>query len=153
MIQRVQSLFLLFATICSALMIFLPFSQMMTTDGELLKLYCTGLHNIPQEKLLYNTWPLCVLNVVTGLINFITIIIYQRRMLQMRLCVYNILLSIAQFTLLLFYFFKFKGEFGADLHSFSFTIILPLVNIILIFQAFRAIRRDDILIKSYDRLR
>lgn len=153
MIQRIQSLFLLFATILSAIMTFLPFSQMMTADGELLKLFCTGLHNIPQDKLIYNAWPLCVLTVVTGLISFVTIIIYQRRILQMRFCVYNILLSIAQFIIILFYFFKFKKEFGADLHSFSFTIILPLVNIILIFQAFRAIRRDDILIKSYDRLR
>jgi hypothetical protein len=126
---------------------------MMTADGELLKLYCTGLHNIPQETLIYSTWPLCVLTFVTGLISFVTIVIYRRRILQMRFCVYNILLSLAQFILLLFYFFKFKGEFGADLHSYSFTIILPLVNIILIFQAFRAIRRDDILIKSYDRLR
>ncbi len=153
MIQRVQSLFLLFAIISSALMVFMPFSQMMTADGELLKLYCTGLHNIPQESLIYNAWPLCVLTVVTGLISFVSIIIFQRRVLQMRFCVYNILLSLAQFILLLFYFFKFKREFGTDLHSFSFTIILPLVNIILIFQAFRAIRRDDILIKSYDRLR
>lgn len=153
MIQRVQSLFLFLATISSALMVYFPFSQMMTADGELLKLYCTGLHNIPQDTLVYNTWPMCVLIVVSGLISFITIIIFQRRVLQMRFCVYNILLSIALFILVLFYFFKFKGEFGADLHSFSFTIILPLVNIILLFQAFRAIRRDDLLIKSYDRLR
>lgn len=153
MIQRVQSLFLLFAFISSALMVFMPFSQMMTADGELLKLYCTGLRNIPQDILIYNAWHLAVLTIVTGLISLFTLVIFQRRILQMRLCVYNILLSLAQFILLLFYFFKFKNEFGAELHSFSFTIILPLVNIILIFQAFRAIRRDDILIKSYDRLR
>ena len=153
MIQRIQSLFLLFTTIFSSLMIFLPFSDMMNADGELLKLYCTGLHNIPKEILIYNTWPLCVLIVTTGLISIATIIIFQRRVLQMRFCVYNILITIAQFVLLLYYFFKFKGEFGADMHSFSFTIILPLINIILLFQAFRAIRRDDLLIKSYDRLR
>jgi hypothetical protein len=126
---------------------------MMTDDGELLKLYCNGLHNIPQETILFNAWPLCVLTVVIGLISLTTIIIFQRRVLQMRFCVYNILLSLAQFVLVLFYFFKFKREFGADIHSFSFTVILPLVNIIILFQAFRAIRRDDLLIKSYDRLR
>jgi hypothetical protein len=153
MIQRVQSLFLLFAVIFSSLMILLPFSQMMAPHGDLLKFYCTGLYNIPQEKLIYNTWTLCVLTVVTGLISLVTIFIFQRRVLQMRFCVYNILLTLAQFILILYYFFKFKGVLETNLHSFSFTIILPLVNIFLIFQAFRAIRRDDLLIKSYDRLR
>ena len=75
-----------------------------TADGELLKLYCIGLHNTTQDTLIFNAWPLGVLTVVIGLISLVTIIVFQRRILQMRFCVYNILLSLAQFILLLFYF-------------------------------------------------
>lgn len=153
MIQRVQTLFLLIATIASVLMIVIPFYQMIGPNDDVLKLYYTGLENVTRGEVIYRTLPLAVITVVTGLISFITILLFQRRTLQMRLCVYNILLIIAQFGLILFYYFSLKNKFDAGLTSFSFTAILPLVNIVLIFQAFRAIRRDDLLIKSYDRLR
>jgi hypothetical protein len=153
MIQRVQTIFLLIATIAAVFMITIPFSRMVSPENITHEMHFYGLENTSEGVLIAKTLPLAVITVITGLLSFLTIIIYRRRVLQMRICVYNILITIAQFGLILYYYFSFKSDLGAGVTSFSFTIILPLINIILIFQAFRAIRRDDLLIKSYDRLR
>ncbi|MBN1598218.1 MAG: DUF4293 domain-containing protein [Bacteroidales bacterium] len=153
MIQRVQTLFLLVATILSALVVFVPISEMMLPNGDVAKLYSTGLKNLNSSEVLYQTFPILILGLATSLLSLITIFIYQRRTIQMRLCVYNILLLLFMAILFAYYYFDIRNKLEVQMHSFSYTLVIPLVNIILIFQAFRAIRRDDLLIKSYDRLR
>lgn len=152
MIQRVQSLFLLAATICSILIITIPFAELYDAHSKLFIMYFYGLKNVAGDYMVNRNLPLAGVTIVTGLLSFFTIIIYKRRVLQMRICVYNILLTLAQIGLLLFSFYRYKSYIDSTT-SFSFTVILPLINIVLIFQAFRAIRRDDLLLKSYDRLR
>ena len=153
MIQRIQSLFLLAALIFSGLMIILPFSTLVNSIDEIFKMYFYGIRNITTGRVADKAIPLAGVTLATAFLSFITILIYRRRVLQMRLCVYNILLTFAQIALLIHYFIGYKTHLVAGASSVSFTMILPLVNIFLLFQAFRAIRRDDLLIKSYDRLR
>jgi len=87
------------------------------------------------------------------IMSFTTIILYNNRVVQMRLCVYNILISFCLIGYIAYYYFSIKHRPDVDSNSFTFIVVIPIINIILLFQSFRAIRRDDILIKSYDRLR
>ena len=154
MIQRIQSLFLMAAAIFSGISIKAPLSEFTMKNGDLVRLYSHGLYNITENISLHlNTLVLAVLIIATTLINLVVIFIYKRRVLQMRLCVYNILLTIAIIGVHLYFHFMLKKNLDFASSSFSIAAIFPIVNIILIFQAFRAIRRDDLLIKSYDRLR
>ena len=159
MIQRVQSAFLLAASILSVILVFHPVSGMSLSDGSLAIFTSFGLKDATKPHEMYiSTFPIAVLAIATAFISFLTILLYQRRVLQMRLCVYNILLTIGLiFSIFLYYFIIKSGpvvdEIYMKAHAFSFTIVFPFVNIILLFQAFRSIRRDDLLIKSYDRLR
>ena len=153
MIQRIQTLFLLAAFAATLLMILIPFNVLTNDHGEPLKLFFTGLKNMETGTYVFKAIPLAGVTVLSALLSLVTIFVYQNRTLQMRLCVYNILLTLALIVLIVIYYFIIKNNIGIRLSSFSFTGILPVVNIILIFQAFRAIRRDDLLIKSYNRLR
>ena len=159
MIQRVQTVFLLAATILSAIIIFHPVSYMTLSDGSKALFTSFTLKNTNEPPLIYMyTFPIGALAIATSLISFITIFLFQNRTLQMRLCVYDILLTIGLGVLMIFYYFKIKNgvianELHVYQHSFTYTIIFPLINIILLFQAFRTIRRDDLLLKSADRLR
>ena len=123
-------------------------------SGDVVRLYSHGLYNITQNTSMHlNTLVLAVLVIATTLINLIVIFIYKRRVLQMRLCVYNILLTLALLGVHLYFHFMLKKNLSISSSAFTVAAIFPVVNIILIFQAFRSIRRDDLLIKSYDRLR
>lgn len=154
MIQRIQSLFLLAAAILSGISIKAPLSEFILKNGDLVKLYSHGLYDVTNHTTFHlNTLVLAVLIITTTLISLIVIFIYKRKVLQMRLCVYNILLTIAVLGVLLYFHFMLKKNLDVTSSQFTISAIFPIVNIILIFQAFRAIRRDDLLLKSYDRLR
>ena len=154
MIQRIQSLFLLAAATFSGISFKTPLSEFILKNGDLVKLYSHGLYDVTNHTTFHlNTLVLAVLIITTTLINLIVIFIYKRRVLQMRLCVYNILLTIAILGVHLYFHFMLKKNLDIASSQFTLSAIFPIINIILIFQAFRAIKRDDLLLKSYDRLR
>lgn len=154
MIQRIQSLFLLAAAFFSGITIKAPLSEFILKKGDIVRLYSYGLYDLGDNTSLHlNTLILASLIIATTLISLIVIFVYKRRVLQMRLCVYNILLTIAVIAVHLYFHFMLRKELDLSSSQFTFYAIIPIINIILIFQAFRAIRRDDLLLKSYDRLR
>lgn len=160
MIQRIQTAFLLVVTVLAVIIVVHPVSEMTLNNGTYAIFTSFSLKSLSEPVQIYlYTFPIAVLAIASAGIGFITILFFQKRILQMRLCVYNILITIGLAAVMFFYYFIIvKGEIGntglsVKIHSFTYTIIIPFINIILLFQAFRSIRRDDILIKSYDRLR
>ncbi|MGD2034439.1 MAG: DUF4293 domain-containing protein [Bacteroidales bacterium] len=154
MIQRIQSLFLLVAFVLSVIFAVHPISTMMLNEKIVAEYLTYGLFSAEEPvRMMYNTFPVIILAVVTALLSLITILIFKKRTLQMRLCVYNILLTLGLVISMAVYYFLIKKNFIVLSHAFSYTAIIPFLNIILIFQAFRGIRRDDLLLKSYNRLR
>ncbi len=154
MIQRIQSLFLLAATILSVIIIVHPISSLALTNKVFAEFNTYGLMmKGDHPEMLYNTFPVLVLAIVTALLNLTTIFLFKKRILQMRICVYSILLTIGLIISIVVYYLLIKRNFDVISHAFSYSAVLPFVNVILIFQAFRGIRRDDLLLKSYNRLR
>ncbi len=159
MIQRIQSLFLLVACIAFFLIIFHPIARMNLSNGGTLYLTSIGVKiNKAPSDMVYNAFPIGILACICGIMCFITIVLYHKRQLQMRFCVYNLLLTLA-IAILIFAYYYFIQNKTIDNNikvltsALLYPVVLPFVNIILLFQSFRAIRRDDLLIKSYDRLR
>jgi hypothetical protein len=153
MIQRVQTLFLLVVTLLSGFMIFYPLYGIRLKTGEKLFLHSYALQNGHTGELIHYNILLFMVILAITIISFITILYYNKRTIQMRLCVYNILISLFLIGCIAYYYFSIKRIPDVERNSFTFTVIFPVINIILLFQSFRAIRRDDLLIKSYDRLR
>ena len=82
------------------------------------------------------------LNVLTSIISFVTIFYYKRRRTQFVLCRLNILLN---FSILACFYFV--------MGVFDIVILIPIICIFLLVAANRAIKKDEDLIKSMDRIR
>lgn len=152
MIQRIQTVYLLGAIILISVMFGLPVSEHYSLDGKFYTFELMGVENQAGEQV-YSTLPLVILFGVIDLLMVITVFIYKRRVLQMRLCVYNILLLLGSIGLGYYYLKMIIDEFNAPNYSFSFSVVIPLITIIFLYLAFRGIRRDELLIKSMDRIR
>jgi hypothetical protein len=120
--------------------------------------YGAKLYLDDKGKLLVSTFPITILTVITGLVSFINIFLYSARNRQMRLCIFNMLLLLGLTGIIYYYFIFIKKQIlGSGLviadHTFKIAAIFPILSIILTYMAFRAIRRDELLVRSYERLR
>ena len=128
MIQRIQTLYLL---ICSVLTVVCMYFEV-------------GADNHP--------WALTAIMAVTGILEFMGIFLFRRRALQMRLCTFCIILLVGWYAALVAFAYilgdGLVGEFRPQLWA-----AIPAINAILLYLAFRGILRDEMLVRSLDRLR
>ncbi|HBS88584.1 MAG: hypothetical protein A2W91_18260 [Bacteroidetes bacterium GWF2_38_335] len=136
MIQRIQTVYLLFSLIASVVMFIVPVIGLNSASFKITDEGFTSLGIL--------TGAICA-------ISFATIILFKKRTLQIRLCLYNMILFFFFYGLL--YYILHSNEISISDVDFGFGVILPAICFILTFLAFRSIRRDDALIKSMDRLR
>lgn len=146
MIQRKQTIYLLLALAAIIVCLCLPIGTASVSSqlGGIVVYYNLGAylgnaftpHPIPFVDL-----------VITGTIAFVTIFLYKKRKLQMKLCVLDIILC------LLWYGWYIGMIFTVDGIKISFGACLPLIAMILIFLARRGVKADEDLIKSMDRIR
>jgi len=155
MIQRIQSLFLLFVFASSLAAFFFPIASFWG-DLYAVKLGALGV----VEPIQYDAvWPNTILlTAVLGLIGFlafVTIFLFKRRMVQVRLIRFDLLLNIVYLALIFFYYvpeLEAITETNADYISEP-GIYLSIVSVIFLILANRFIRKDEKLIRSADRLR
>ncbi len=115
----------------------------------------TGLSTDAGERseLIYPAWALLVLAAVIALIAMVTIFLFRKRILQIRLSIFNALLMLGFYGLFIYQLWDIKQI--VDTFSFSGKIALtfPLISLILDYLAIRNIGADEILVRSLDRLR
>lgn len=149
MIQRIQTLYLLIATALMAVTLFAPLAWF-GIGAEQLDLYAFALKSSSGEVMRPPLYAGIVL-VLTCALPLVTVFLYKRRLLQIRLCVVEmVLLAGAEVMLAAFYFF---GHADTDFQGFKPAIALPLVCLLFIYFALRAIFRDELLVRSLDRIR
>ncbi|HEV3221878.1 MAG TPA: DUF4293 domain-containing protein [Puia sp.] len=141
MIQRMQSVWLLFAAICAILSIKYSFySGNIDTPGQPVSFqYLTASFDI---------WIL-ITTIAMVCIAVIDIFLYKNRKLQGRLAILGILLSLLNIYLYLKAIHRFVENQGSHTITAIFVFAIP----ILFFLAARGIYRDQKLVKSLDRLR
>ena len=155
MIQRIQTLFLFAALALMVTILLLPFAEVVGSDGEIYIFNSSGmtLTGVEGETQILNAIPLSILIVVLGTLLLVTIFLFRNRRLQMRFCTYAIILEFGLIGLGYYYFFLAFRDIEVSYYSFSLPIIIPVLSIILIYLAYRGIRKDDILIRSVDKIR
>ena len=151
MIQRIQSVYLLAAVVLLIMILVLPIATLVNAQSDSFTYLFYGIVN-SEGKIALQAFPLAGLMVIMPIISLISIFLYKNRILQMRLCIYNILLMIGSIGLIWFYSYQAKNNLFTET-IFSFPIVLPVVAAILTYLAFRGIRKDEILVKSIDRIR
>lgn len=150
--QRIQTLWLLLSGIAMTLLLFKPMGMLLERVSG--KGYELGVFGIKSSGSGYEhfTWGFFILAALIVGLSFLTIFLYKKRILQIRFCVFNILLTIG-----------FLGYFGFLIWSFSKTcdcgisftpwLSIPIVSIILQYLALRRIGVDEAMVRAANRLR
>lgn len=164
MIQRIQSLYLLFVVSTCAwilfgkVVIFDISGQGPWTEGKTGKIEVSFSHT---ERILDGTVTLSYANpllqyalAVIGGLALLSIFLYNNRKLQLLFCGFNYLFTALLGVLIYYYIWQAKGQMAHEelsgLHVLIFIpVLIPLWN----FLAMRHILKDEKLIRSMDRLR
>lgn len=138
-----------------SLMLFLPLAEIAAEDTGIYSVLSKGWYMTGAEaaELAMATWPVFILALVLALLTFINILLYRKRKLQLRICVYSIILAFGLIGLIYYFFVVGFRQLDDPAYALQFPLILPAVFIILIYLAFRGIRKDEILVRSLDRIR
>ena len=156
MIQRIQSLFLFIVFATSLAAFFFPIANFFSSPLYTVELTVFGVVEYADYGL---EWPdtifLPIVLGLTGLLAFVTIFLYKRRMLQRRLIRFDLLLNIVYLAMIFFYYVPALEEITeTDAEYISQPgIYLPIVSVIFLILANRFIMKDEKLIRSADRLR
>jgi len=155
MVQRIQTVYLLIVAALFIALMFLPLA-IVNSGGDTFTFELMGLVSPTQPtEIAFSTWPLFCLTAIISLISVSNIFLYKKRVLQMRICVYNTLIIIG--FCILFGFYLWQMEKSAILQDMSFTLRIwasfPIISIILNYLAIRNIGADEALVRSLERLR
>ena len=147
MIQRIQSIYLLLAAILMAVSILCPLLDVVYTD-QFTSLYARGL--FVDNNLIKPTWGILFINVLSIVIILISIFTFKNRKRQINLVKIAIFCSILLYITIGVYIYLL-AQFAID--NYHFTIICPVIAIILEFMAISKIIKDEKLVKSLNRIR
>ncbi len=151
MLQRSQTLYLLGIFILTVVVLTGSLARFVVEGGELI-LRHSGLVNAEGEEQLA-TWPMTLLFALVSAISFLNIFFYRSRVRQMRLSVFLIFLFAGMTCMMFFYTWLVSSSFETTDTIYLWRFVIPPVCIILQYLAFRRIRRDELLVKAYDRIR
>ncbi len=152
MLQRPQTIFLLAAFIVSMLLLTGPLAVIPAEDGEVI-LNHSGATDPAGERLDVATWPMTVLIAVAVGLAFLNIFFYKSRVRQMRICVFLMFLNAGTLGMIYYYVRFMKAKFDWMQVIYQWRIVIPLIVMILLYLAYRGIRRDELLVKAYERIR
>lgn len=110
----------------------------------------------------YESWgPFClgVLLIVVMFLSLLSIMLFRKRMRQLRLTIISTMLLVGYVLCFALFLFKYDATLETivpgqkpEFH-FAFLSVLPIFSIILNILAINGIRKDEALVRSLDRLR
>ena len=150
MIQRIQTLYLLFVVVLGTLLcVFSPVQFLLPEATEYVSIHAM------------DKWPMAVMTMAVPVLALVTIFLFKHRMVQSRLNIMNVVLCLGYYALLALYTayvvkgYEMIGDVsmaGADWYLNVWAGI-PLINVVLLMMATRSILKDEALVRAADRLR
>lgn len=136
MIQRIQTIYLLLAFITMGILSFV-FPLETNAAGE--KVFFTD-HTV--DLILFG---------LSAILSIVTIFLFKNRKLQFVLCRLNIILNLILLGLFVYHSLSLSGEVATSEKGIG--MFLPIFSIVFLVLANKAIKKDEDLVKSVDRLR
>ena len=153
MLQRIQTLYLLIVVIALALMFFFPVAQVNIPEGKIYEFFIYGISaNGAGAKALSINWTSVAIVSILILNSLITIFMFKKRLIQVRLTILNIFMMLGSIFLLWYNISNQAETVEADVR-YLMPMIIPIICIVLSYLAIRAIGKDESLIRSMDRIR
>lgn len=151
MIQRIQSVYLLLIIVCSSVLFFIPVVQFQAANisfsiVQYIPALAINTSNVP--SLIWLTCVNCIIILLTGL----TLFLFKNRPLQNKLCRFLFLAN----TIFIVFIFFIAGELEKITQikaNYSVGAYVPFLTFLLLVLTIRAIKKDELLVKSADRLR
>jgi hypothetical protein len=145
MIQRIQTIYLLLATlVASVLICFVPL-WIQIKEGN--TVYMLDLFSENNSL----TIAIPVLFFLSALLSLVSIFLFKNRQLQFVLGRLNILINLFLLGIFVYISLTLSGE--TNVSEKGIGMFFPIIVILLLVLANRAIKKDEDLVKSVDRLR
>jgi len=136
MLQRIQSIYLFLAVITSGVLpVFLPLYTL--KNGDVISF---------MDNIAY-----VLLFVFSATLSIVSIFAYKKRKNQFVLGRLNIILNLILLGLFIYRSLNLSGE--SEISEKGIGMFLPIISIVLLSLANRAVKKDEDLVKSADRLR
>lgn len=156
MIQRIQTFYLALVTAACILMFFFPMATYIHDVRGTYVFFVYGMKYLMEPPVVVSFWlifPLLFLTAATGILCLVAIFLYKKRKLQILFVSIAFFLQIILITsVFLFYMNNFDQLLQVE-HSYRFGVFIPLVSLGFLILANRAIKKDESMVQSADRLR
>lgn len=156
MIQRIQSIYLLVAGIVTIVLLFIPIGTLTSELGFYTYTPFT-VHVINTDLVVAKTFFVAILLLLSSIISFVTIFLYKKRKLQVRLINFNMLIVLATLLTMLYIYPKFVFTKIPDLNNtvleYNYVILIIALTAMGLYMAKKAIIKDEALVRSSERLR
>lgn len=153
--QRIQTFYLFTVTALAVMMFFFPVAGLQGTgDGTVYALEIKGLYQLSPDgnSFLSGAWVLTAISVIIPVLSLLTILLFKKRILQIRLIIITVVLLAGYYGLLFIYLWQFGKVLDAKMYV-EVIASFPLISIVLEILAMRAIGRDEALVRSLNRIR
>ncbi len=150
MIQRIQSAYLALAAIAIGAMFFFPVCNFYS-DQFFFEFGLTGVSD--QTLVEIKVWPLQVMAAGLMIISLFSIFLYKKRTFQMRIIRIAVLLDLAFIIMTYFGYVDVIVKKVAVSSQYEFGSYLPLITLVFLILALRAVMGDEKKIRAADRLR
>ena len=155
MIQRIQTLYLLLATALMSLTLFLPLATIWEGGNEMVvkAFFANGEMGFKAPLPIY----MGIVLTAATLLPLVTIFLFKKRLVQIRLCVSAIVLLLGSAGFIALYCYRLCDVLSEMFTNLNFTLgfasLMPVVTIIPVVLAIRGIAKDEALVRSLDRIR
>lgn len=161
MIQRIQTVYLFIVCVLSLVCLFCGIGTY-SAGGNTIAEFSNFTFNTYGDYKTYQSagpWALGILLIVVAFLSIISIMLFNRRLRQLRLTIISSILLVGYILVYAFFAYVYNEKLNlfAPCEDMLFrpamTICMPLVSIILNFMAIHRIRKDEALVRSLDRIR
>jgi|WetSurMetagenome_2_1015567.scaffolds.fasta_scaffold08329_7 hypothetical protein len=155
MIQRIQTVYLFLVVIISVIYMTGTIITFTGSSGHPEKATFSGVYagsGEPASVVEIRLIPLAALSILVPVLALASIILFRNRRIQLRFVFVTLAVTVLLILVAGSSFFYLVRS-GATAVVPSARSVIPLISLILIILAVRGIRKDEDLVRSYDRLR
>ena len=155
MIQRIQSLYLILTTLLPFLFLKGTILSILNNNGSGFILTLRGIFQTTGEQvseLIAKPVILQLILILLAVSSVIALSLFRKRRLQKKMVFIVMILAVALAGIIIYYIISLSSETHASLTP-GYRTFLPLIILLFAFLAYRGIRKDEDLVKSYERLR
>ena len=152
MIQRIQTLYLFAAAALMVTALLTPLAYFAAGTDE----YTLRAFSLSGSGMTQSTIYMGIVMALAAAVPLVNIFLFKRRMLQIRLCAVELVLLLGSVAFIgIYYYLSARMISQAEFNGQGFRIaaVFPLVALLLDYLAMRAIFKDELLVKSLDRIR